>query len=48
MAIKAHRHCKTTEELRFEKAATELGEVLKKLNKKNKLSLSFNKQLADT
>lgn len=45
--IKFYKYHKTPEEKRFEKAANELGEVLKKLDKKSKLSLSFDKQLED-
>lgn len=45
--IKFYKYHKTPEEKRFEKTANELGEVLKKLNKKSKLSLSFDKQLED-
>lgn len=36
---------KSPEEKRFEKAANDLGEVLKKLDKKSKISLSFDRQL---
>lgn len=45
--IKFYKYHKTPEEKRFEKAANELGEVLKKLDKKSKLSLSLDKQLED-
>ncbi len=45
--IKFYKYHKTPEEKRFKKAANELGEVLKKLDKKSKLSLSFDKQLED-
>lgn len=45
--VKFYKYHKSPEQLRFEKAASELGEVLKKLSKKNKLDLSFDKQLAD-
>jgi len=45
--IKFYKYHKTPEENRFEKATNELGEVLKKLDKKSKLSLSFDKQLKD-
>lgn len=45
--VKFYKYHKTPEERRFEKAATELGEVLKKLDKKAKLGLSFDKQLTD-
>lgn len=45
--IKFYKYHKTPEEKRFEKATNELGEVLKKLDKKSKLSLSFDKQLED-
>ena len=45
--IKFYKYHKTPEEKHFEKAANELGEVLKKLDKKSKLSLSFDKQLED-
>lgn len=45
--VKFYKYHKSPEERRFEKAATELGEVLKKLSKKSKLDLSFDKQLKD-
>ena len=45
--VKFYKYHKSPEQLRFEKASRELGEVLKKLSKKNKLDLSFDKQLAD-
>ncbi len=45
--IKFYKYHKTPEEKRFEKVANELGEVLKKLDKKSRLSLSFDKQLED-
>lgn len=45
--VKFYKYHSTPEERRFEKAAAELGEVLKKLDKKSKNSLSFDKQLAD-
>lgn len=45
--IKFYKYHKTPQERRFEKAADELGEVLKKLDKKSKDSLSFDKQLSD-
>lgn len=45
--VKFYKYHKTPEERRFEKAAAELGQVLKKLDKKSKLGLSFDKQLAD-
>lgn len=45
--VKFYKYHKTPEERRFEKAASELGEVLKKLSKKSKLDLSFDKQLKD-
>ena len=45
--IKFYKYHKTPEEKRFEKAANELGEILKKMDKKSKLSLSFDKQLKD-
>ena len=45
--VKFYKYHKTPEERRFEKAASELGEVLKKLSKKSKLDLSFDKQFAD-
>lgn len=45
--VKFYKYHKTPEERRFEKVAAELGEVLKKLDKKSKDSLSFDKQLAD-
>lgn len=45
--IKYYKYHKSPEEKRFEKAANDLGEVLKKLDKKSKISLSFDKQLSD-
>lgn len=45
--VKFYKYHKTPEEHRFEKAATELGKVLKKLNKKSKLALTFDKQFED-
>lgn len=45
--VKFYKYNKTPEEKRFEKAANELSTVLKKLDKKSKLSLSFDKQLSD-
>lgn len=45
--VKFYKYHKSPEEHRFEKAAYELGEVLKKLDKKGKIDLSFDKQLAD-
>lgn len=45
--VKFYKYHKTPEERRFEKAAAELGEVLKRLDEKSKLGLSFDKQLAD-
>lgn len=45
--IKFYKYHKTPEEKRFEKAANELDKVLKKLDKKSKLRLSFDKQLSD-
>lgn len=45
--VKFYKYHKTPEERRFEKATAELGEVLKKLDKKSKLGLSFDKQLED-
>ena len=45
--IKFYKYHKTPEEKRFEKAASELGEVLKRLDKKSKIGLSFDKQLED-
>lgn len=45
--IKFYKYHKTPEEKRFEKAANELGEVLKKLDKNSKLSLSLDKQFED-
>lgn len=45
--IKYYKYHKTPEEKRFEKAAENLGEVLKRLDKKSKMSLSFDKQLSD-
>lgn len=45
--VKFYKYHKTPEERRFEKATAELGAVLKKLDKKSKLGLSFDKQLAD-
>lgn len=45
--VKFYKYHKSPEQLRFEKASRELGEVLKKLSKKSKLDLSFDKQLAD-
>ena len=45
--VKFYKYHKTPEEYRFEKATAELGEVLKKLDKKGKLGLSLDEQLAD-
>lgn len=45
--IKYYKYHKSPEEKRFEKAADELGEALKKLSKKDKAELSFDKQFAD-
>lgn len=46
--VKFYKYHKTPEEKRFEKAAHELGEVLKKLDKKGKIGhLSLDEQLAD-
>ena len=45
--VKFYKYHKTPEENRFEKATAELGEVLKKLDKKSKMDLSFDKQLED-
>lgn len=45
--IKFYKYNKSPAEKNFEKAANELGEVLKKLDKKSRLSLSFDKQLSD-
>lgn len=45
--VKFYKYHKTSEELRFEKAAKELGNVLKKLDKNGKLALSIDEQLAD-
>lgn len=42
--VKFFKYHKTPEEQRFEKATSELGEVLKKLNKQSKIDLSFDKQ----
>lgn len=45
--IKFYKYHKTPEEIRFEKAAHELSEVLRKLDKKGKLGAPLNEQLAD-
>ena len=45
--IKFYKYHKSPEELRFEKAATELAGVLSKLNKKGKLGKSLDEQLSD-
>lgn len=45
--IKFYKYHKSPEEMRFEKAASELAGVLKKLNKKGKLGKPLNEQLSD-
>jgi len=45
--IKFYKYTKVPAEKNFEKASTELGEVLKKLDKESKLGLSFDKQFSD-
>lgn len=45
--IKFYKYHKSPEEVRFEKAAQDLAEVLKKLDKKGKLGKSIEEQLKD-
>lgn len=45
--IKFYKYHKSPEEMRFEKAASELAGVLKKLNKKGKLGKPLDEQLPD-
>ena len=45
--IKFYKYHKPPEEVRFEKAASELAHVLKKLDKKGKLGKSLHEQLSD-
>lgn len=44
--VKFYKYHKSPEEIRFEKAATDLGVILRKLSKKGKLP-SINEQLKD-
>lgn len=45
--VKFYKYHKSPEELRFEKAADELTDVLKKLGKSGKISKTAYEQLAD-
>lgn len=45
--VKFYKYHKSPEEIRFEKAASELGEILRKLNKKGKLPKNLDEQLSD-
>lgn len=45
--VKFYKYHKSPEELRFEKAATELADTLRKLDKKGKLGKSLDSQLTD-
>lgn len=44
--IKFYKYHKSPEEMRFEKATSELADVLKKLNKGGKLEKPLNEQLS--
>lgn len=45
--IKFYKYHKSPEEVRFEKATSELADVLKRLNNKGKLDKPLNEQLSD-
>jgi hypothetical protein len=45
--IKFFKYHKSPEELRFEKATSELATILKKLNSEGKLDTDIDEQLAD-
>lgn len=45
--VKFYKYKKSPDEVRFEKAADELGAVLKKLSKNGKLKKSLDEQLQD-
>lgn len=45
--IKFYKYHKSPEEVRFEKAAGDLAEVLRKLDKQGKLEKSADEQLSD-
>lgn len=45
--VKFYKYHKSPEELRFEKAAAELADTLRKLNKKDKLGKPLDEQLSD-
>ena len=43
--VKFYKYHKSPEEIRFEKATTDLGDVLRELSKKGKLPTSLDEQL---
>ena len=45
--VKFFKYTRAPEDVKFEKSAHELGEILKKLNKEGKLGGSLKDQLAD-
>lgn len=45
--IKFYKYHKSPEEIRFENAASELADVLRKLDKKSKLGKPLDEQLSD-
>ena len=45
--VKFYKYHKSPDEIRFEKAASDLAEVLRKLGKKGKLPSSLDEQLKD-
>lgn len=45
--VKFYKYHKSPEELRFEKAAMELADTLRKLDKKGKLGKSLDEQVSD-
>lgn len=45
--VKFYKYHKSPEEIRFEKAASELADILRRLHKKGKLPQSLDEQLAD-
>ena len=45
--VKFYKYHKSPDEIRFEKAASDLADVLRKLNKKGKLPASLDEQLKD-
>lgn len=45
--IKFYKYHKSPDEIRFEKTASELADILRKLNKKGRLQTSLDEQLKD-